>query len=142
MVGLRGLTAVALLAGLSACATTTDPFSAQRSISGSPYSALAFDTGPIAPVCEKGEYRDNACWIDGVAYPTSNGRYARLPDGSIVRLNRNERRWERERWEAIQSRKDVLESLKNGTPIPPDSPALPENQSRPVPPPKTGNTPN
>ena len=141
MAASRTLICFGLIAGLAACAKP-DPFAASRSAFHNPYSALLIESGPVGPACDEGVLRDERCWIDGVGYPT-NGRFARLPDGSIVRLDRNQRQWERERREAIQSRIDVLESLEKGTPLPPDSPALPENQSRPVPPPPpSGNPPD
>lgn len=117
--------------GLAGCAAS-DPFGSSRSVFYNPYETQEIANGPVGPLCAEGVLRDNACWIDGVAYPT-DGRFARLPDGSIVRLDRNQRRWARERAEAIEGTRDVLESLENGTPIPPDSPALRENQSRPAP---------
>lgn len=128
-IALTGLAAVAL----GGC-TTSDPLNASRSVFYNPL-ALEIDNGPVGPVCPQGVIRDDACWIDGVAYPL-NGRYARALDGRIVRLSREDRRFLRERTEAIRARQDLLESLENGTPLPPDSPALPENQRNPVPPPR------
>ena len=141
MATMRILVATGLAFVLSACASKPDPFAAPRSVFYNPYSALVLDNGPVGPACDEGVLRDEKCWINGVGYPLRRG-FARLPDGTLVRLDRNQRQWERERWEAIQSRIDVLEALEKGTPLPPDSPALPENQSRPVPPPRTGSTPD
>lgn len=136
MVAGRTIFALAAITGLSAC-TSADPFGASRSAFYNPYSALSIENGPVGPFCEEGVLRDDACWIDGIGYPLGRG-YVSTADGRIIRLNRNQRRLARERQEAIQSRTDVLESLENGTPIPPDSPALRENQSRPAPLPPTG----
>lgn len=126
-----GLFAAGALACLAGC-TTPDPFAAERGAFRSPYAALEMENGPVGPTCDRGTYRDGACWIEGVAYPLPDG-YARTPNGEIVRLTRSERRQARERREAVQSRIDVLKSLEEGTPIPADSPALPENQKPPAP---------
>ena len=121
---------------LGACTSST-PFAAGPAMFGSPYAAPVFDNGPVGPECEGGVIRDDQCYIDGQAYPI-HGRYARDANGNVIRLTREERRQIREREEAIRSRADVLESLETGTPIPPDSPALRRNQSRPAPLPPTG----
>lgn len=113
----------------SAC-TTTDPFAAGPALFGSPYAAPVFDNGPVGPECDGGVIRDELCYIEGQAYPLY-GRYARDVNGNIIRLTRKQRREIRAREAAIQSRIDVLDSLENGTPIPADSPALPQNQTGP-----------
>lgn len=136
------LGALTAMAGLAGCASEHDPFGAGRTAFDNPYAALVIENGPVGPYCDEGVLRDERCWINGVAHPASY-RFARLPDGTLIRLDRNQRQWERERWEAIQSRIDVLEALEKGTPLPPGSPALPENQSCPVPPPPpSGTTPD
>lgn len=119
--------------GLGACATSPQSsFEGQRGVFNNPYVSAEIDNGPVGPDCDEGVIRDDVCWIDGVAYPL--GKYfARDRNGNIVRLNRAQRRAFREQREAIRSVSDTLESLENGTPIPPDSPALPQNQSRPAP---------
>ncbi|MEP0191343.1 MAG: hypothetical protein ABJP70_12045 [Erythrobacter sp.] len=122
--------------GLCACTSST-LFAAGPALFASPYAAPVLDNGPVGPECEGGVIRDDQCYIDGQAYPI-HGRYARDVNGNVIRLTRQERRRIREREEAIHSRADVLESLENGTPIPPDSPALRRNQSRPAPLPPTG----
>lgn len=130
----RVTAAIVVLGTLSACASS-DPFDVPQGAFLNSYSSLVIENGPVGPVCDGGVIRDEKCWIDGTGYDLGRG-FVRTPDGRIIRLDRNERRWQRERAEAIQGRKDVLASLENGTPLPPNSPALPENQSRPaVPPP-------
>lgn len=117
---------------------TTSPessFDSPRAIFQSPYVEPEIANGPVGPECEGGVIRDEKCWIEGVAYPL-DGRYYRDPDGNIIALSRNQRRLARERAESIKAREDSLESLENGTPLPPDSPVLRENQSRPAPVPK------
>ena len=114
---------------LSAC-TVNDTFAAGPGMFGSPYAAPIFDNGPVGPECEGGVIRDEQCYIDGQAYPLY-GRYARDANGNIIRLTRQQRREIRARDAAVQSRIDVMDSLENGTPIPADSPALPQNQTGP-----------
>jgi len=107
---------------LAGCATA-DTLQGSRSVFNNPYSALIFANGPVGPDCEGQVNRPDGCFLDTLAYP-GRGRYARDRDGNLVRLTRSERRFLRQRNEAIQSRIDVLNSLENGTPLPPNSPAL------------------
>ena len=116
---------------LSGCASA-DPFLGARSVFYNPYATLELANGPVGPACDERVIGDRECYLDSAGNPVY-GRFARDQNGNLVRLNRNQRRIIREREEAIQARVDVLESLENGTPIPPDSPALRENQSRPAP---------
>lgn len=121
---------------LASCASTPEKsFQSARGLFASPYVEPELVNGPVGPECSEGVIRDDKCWIDGTAYPL-NGRYYRDSNGNIIRLTRRERRLARERAESIQARIDVRESLENGTPLPPDSPVLRENQSRPAPLPK------
>ena len=130
----KAVVGVTICASLGACSSTPEPLSASRSAFNNPYADPVIENGPVGPECQDGVIRDNQCWVDGIGYPLGRG-FVRTADGRIIRLDRNQRRWERERAEAVQSRKDALESLKNGTPLPPGSPALPQNQSRPAAPP-------
>jgi hypothetical protein len=76
------------------------------------------------------------CTSGALIYP-GRGRFALLGNGEFIRLNRAERQFLRDRADALEAQRDVSESLANGTPLPPGSPALPENQrsSAPVSPP-------
>ena len=121
----RLATLLVACAALGACTTHSEL--TERSIFGSPFASLEIENGPVGLECPSQVIRDDKCWIDGVGYPIGRG-YVYTPDGKIIRLNRIQRRMLREREEALQAKADVLESLKNGTPIPADSPALPENQ--------------
>lgn len=125
------VTALALAGSLAGC-TSADPFAAGRSVFYNPYASLELANGPVGPACDERVIGDRECYLDSAGNPVY-GRFARDQNGNIVRLTRNQRRIIREREEAIQARADVLESLENGTPLPPDSPALRENQSRPAP---------
>ncbi|MEM6475321.1 MAG: hypothetical protein AAF687_04065 [Pseudomonadota bacterium] len=123
-----GLGAALLLAGCS----SADPFASGRSVFYNPYAALELANGPVGPECDERVIGDRECYLDSAGNPVY-GRFARDQNGNIVRLTRDQRRIVSERIEATQARADVLESLENGTPLPPDSPALRENQSRPAP---------
>ncbi|MBV7259636.1 hypothetical protein [Erythrobacter crassostreae] len=126
------LALVGLCVLISGC--TGSSFDSERTVFNNPYVKPELENGPVGPACDEGVLRDdNRCWIDGKAYPVSD-RYGRDANGNLVYFTRDERRLYRDRAEAIESRQDVLESLENGTPIPPDSPALPENQRMPPPP--------
>ena len=129
-------TVIVSVVAFSACAPTAMHFEDERTVFNNPYAPPELANGPVGPECSEGVIRDQRCWIDGVAYPLP-GLFVRDSSGNLVRLSRKQRREVRERRESIQSRIDILKSLENGTPIPPDSPALPENQRRPVPPPTT-----
>ncbi len=129
-----------ILAG--ACTTPAEHrFENQRTVFNNPYAPPEIDQTGIGPDCDEQVLRDGRCGLDSLIYP-GRGRFARDRNGNLVRLTRNERRFLRERREAIQSRIDVLESLENGTPIPPNSPALDNILPPPPPPPapKVGDT--
>ncbi len=123
---------------LASCATG-DPFDGGRSVFNNPYAAPVVDNGPVGPECDESAVRRDGCFLDSLFYP-GRGRYALDRDGNRVRLTRSERRFFRERNEAIQARIDILNSLENGTPIPPDSPALDNIPPPPPPAPKVGDT--
>ncbi|QFT77400.1 hypothetical protein [Erythrobacter sp. THAF29] len=129
---------ISIVVFASGCASTSESaFQTQRHLFQSPYVEPELANGPVGPECEGGVIRDEKCYIEGAAYPL-DGRYYRDPDGNIIALSRHQRRLARERAESIQARIDTRESLESGTPLPPDSPALRENQSRPAPLPKGG----
>ncbi len=113
----------------SACTPVGQRFEDRRTVFNNPYVSPELDSGPVGPECSQGVIRDNKCWIDGVGYPLGRG-FVFTPDGDIVRLSGRERRFLRERVEALQAKADVLKSLEEGTPLPADSPALPENQGK------------
>ena len=116
------------------CATSSpDSFGGDRTVFNNPYAPPEIDQAGVGPQCQEEVLRDDRCRLDSLIYP-GRCRYARDQNGNLVRLTRSERRLLRERNEAIRSRIDVLDSLENGTPIPPNSPAL-ENLPPPPPPP-------
>lgn len=136
----RPLLATAVLLVIGACTTPDElRFENQRTVFNNPYASPEIDQTGIGPNCEKQVLRDDQCTLDSLIYP-GKGRFARDRDGNLVRLSRSERRFLRDRNRAIRARADVLESLENGTPIPPNSPALDNIPSPPPPPPKVGET--
>lgn len=116
---------VAASLALAACATPAElQFDNQRTVFNNPYVPPVIDQRGIGPGCQPEQIRDLSCTPENVIYP-GRGRLGYLGDGRTIRLTRAERRFLRERAEALQARVDVLDALKNGTPLPPGSPALP-----------------
>ncbi len=117
---------------VTACTTPQGSrFEDQRTVFNNPYVPPVIDQRGIGPACEPEQLHEPACLPPNVLYP-GRGRFGYLGDGTAIRLTKNDRRFLRERAEALQARVDLLEALKNGTPLPPNSPALPENQNRPM----------
>lgn len=121
----------ALVLTLSACTTPAElRFENQRTVFNNPFVPPVIDQRGIGPACEPEQLHEPACTPPNVIYP-GRGRFGYLGDGRAVRLTRADRRFLRERGEALQARADILESLKNGAPLPPGSPALPPASSPP-----------
>lgn len=119
---------VALLLTLTACASPRElGFNGQRTVFSNPYVPPVIDSGTIGPRCDEVPVRRSVCTSGAILYP-GRGSHALLPDGQIVRLTRAERRFLRDRADALQAQRDVFEALANGTPLPPGSPALPREQ--------------
>jgi hypothetical protein len=138
---------VALVLALSACASPREPgFHGQRTVFSNPYVPPVIDEGTIGPHCDEVRIRRSVCTSGAIIYP-GRGSRALLPDGQIVRLTRAERRFLRDRADALQAQRDVAQALANGTPLPPGSPALPpefrgggsSSAPSPSPPPATSN---
>lgn len=123
---------------LGACTTPAGfGFDEQRTVFNNPYVPPVIDPGTTGPRCDAVPVRRSVCTSGAILYP-GGGRHALLPNGEIIRLTRAERRFLRDRADALEAQRDVFESLANGTPLPPGSPALPREQgggSGPVPPP-------
>lgn len=100
-------------------------FEDQRTVFNNPYVPPVIDQRGIGPACEPEQMHDPACLPPNVIYP-GRGRFGYLGDGTAIRLTRKDRRFLRERAEALQARVDLLEALKNGTPLPPNPPGRPE----------------
>lgn len=123
--GVARIGVVTLVLALSACTSPREPgFHGQRTVFANPYVPPVIDQGPIGPRCDEVRVRRPVCTEGAILYP-GRGSHALLPDGQVVRLTRAERRFLRERAEALQARRDVFVALANGTPLPPGSPALP-----------------
>lgn len=123
--GVARIGVVTLVLALSACASPREPgFHGQRTVFANPYVPPVIDQGPVGPRCDEVRVRRPVCTEGAIVYP-GRGGLALLPDGQVVRLSRAERRFLRERAEALQAQRDVFEALANGTPLPPGSPALP-----------------
>jgi hypothetical protein len=123
--GVARLGVLAAVLALSACASPRElGFNGQRTVFANPYVPPVIDQGNIGPRCDEVRIRRPVCTEGAILYP-GRGRHALLPDGQVVRLSRAERRFLRERAEALRAQRDVFEALANGTPLPPGSPALP-----------------
>ena len=119
---------VVSLMALSACASPRESgFHGQRTVFSNPYVPPVIDPGTVGPRCDAVPVRRSVCTSGAIIYP-GRGRNALLPNGEIIRLTRAERRFLRERADALQAQRDVFEALANGTPLPPGSPALPREQ--------------
>jgi hypothetical protein len=119
---------VVSLMALSACASPREPgFTGQRTVFSNPYIPPVIDPGTVGPRCDAVPVRRSVCTSGAILYP-GRGRNALLPNGEIIRLTRAERRFLRDRADALQAQRDVFEALANGTPLPPGSPALPREQ--------------
>lgn len=125
--------AVLILAlGLGACATSTG-LEGQRTVFSNPFVPPVIDQRGIGPGCEVDAEPGSLCTSGGLVYP-GRGRFALAANGELVRLNRAERQFLRDRADALEAQRDVFESLANGTPLPPGSPALPQNRGSGAPP--------
>jgi len=120
--------------GLGACASPDRGLAGQRTVFSNPYVPPVIETRGIGPACDIDARTGSVCTSGGLVYP-GRGRVALLPTGELVRLNRAERRFLRDRADALEAQRDLREALANGTPLPPDSPALPQNQRGYSPPP-------
>ncbi|WP_299295789.1 hypothetical protein [uncultured Erythrobacter sp.] len=134
-----GAIVVAALMVTGCARVPADGFGGERTVFNNPYAPPEIDQTGIGPKCSEEVIRDERCRLDSLIYP-GQGRFARDANGNLVRLTRSERRLLRDRSEAIRSRIDVLESLENGTAIPPGSPALKDLPPPPPPAPKVGDT--
>ena len=125
-----------LALGLGACASPDGGLAGQRTVFSNPFVPPVIDQRGIGPGCEVDAREGSLCTSGGLVYP-GRGRVALLPTGELVRLNRAERRFLRDRADALEAQADLREALANGTPLPPGSPALPRAQgnSAPSPPP-------
>lgn len=111
---------------LAACTTPAGlRFEDQRTVFSNPYVPPVIDQRGIGPACEPEQVNDPACLPPNVIYP-GRGRFGYLGNGTAIRLTRKDRRFLRERAEALQARVDLLEALKNGTPLPPNPSGMPE----------------
>lgn len=115
-----------LMLGLSACAGSSG-LEGQRTVFSNPFVPPVIDQRGIGPGCEVDAEPGTLCTSGALIYP-GRGRFALLGNGELIRLNRAERQFLRDRADALEAQRDVFESLANGTPLPPDSPALPQNQ--------------
>lgn len=127
------ITIVAALMVAGCASASPGGFGGERTVFNNPYAPPEIDQTGIGPECSEEVIRDQRCRLDSLIYP-GRGRFARDANGNLVRLTRSERRLLRDRNEAIQSRIDIFESLENGTPIPPGSPALVIPPPPPAPP--------
>jgi hypothetical protein len=119
--------AVLILAlGLGACASAGG-LEGQRTVFSNPFVPPVIDQRGIGPGCEVDAEPGSLCTSGALIYP-GRGRFALLGNREFIRLNRAERQFLRDRADALEAQRDVSESLANGTPLPPGSPALPENQ--------------
>lgn len=120
--------------GLAACNSAPAPgFAGQRSVFSNPYVPPVIDQRGVGPGCEVDAGPGSLCTSGGLVYP-GQGRLALGANGELVRLNRAERQFLRERADALEAQADVFESLANGTPLPPGSPALSPAGASPAPP--------
>ena len=123
--GVAKIGVLAAVLALSACASPREAgLHGQRTVFANPYVPPVIDQGTIGPRCDEVRIRRSVCTSGAILYP-GRGSHALLPDGQVVRLTRAERRFLRERAEALQAQRDVFEALANGTPLPSGSPALP-----------------
>lgn len=123
-----GPVAMAMALGLSACASQQPPgFHGQRTVFSNPYVPPVIDQGTIGPRCDEAQVRREVCSSGPIIYP-GRGSRALLPNGEVVRLTRAERRFLRDRADALQAQRDVFEALASGRPLPPGSPALPHDR--------------
>ena len=131
-----------LLAGalvLGGCASSSSSrFDAERTVFNNPYVPPVIDPGAIGPRCDEPRRQGSICTSGGIIYP-GRGRHALLANGEVIRLTRAERRFLRDRADALEAQRDISESLASGKPLPPGSPALPQgrNTSPPPAPPPT-----
>ena len=127
-----GLLATAF--GLSACASQSGlGFDGQRTVFNNPYVPPVIEQGTIGPKCDERQVRRSVCSAGAILYP-GRGRHALLPNGEVVRLTRAERRFLRDRADALQAQRDIFTALANGTPLPPGSPAWPKGRGASPPP--------
>lgn len=122
-----------LALGLGACASPDRGLAGQRTVFSNPFVPPVVDDRGIGPACDADARTGSVCTSGGLVYP-GRGRVALLPTGELVRLNRAERRFLRDRADALQAQADLREALANGTPLPPGSPALPRAQGNSAPP--------
>ena len=120
-----------LMLGLSACAGSSG-LEGQRTVFSNPFVPPVIDQRGIGPGCEVDAEPGSLCTSGGLIYP-GRGRFALLGNGELIRLNRAERQFLRDRADALEAQRDVFEALANGTPLPPGSPALPQNQGSSAP---------
>jgi hypothetical protein len=112
--------------GLGACASSGG-LEGQRTVFSNPFVPPVIDQRGIGPGCEVDAEPGSLCTSGALIYP-GRGSLALLSNGEFIRLDRAERRFLRDRADALEAQRDVFESLAKGTPLPPGSPALPENQ--------------
>ena len=94
---------VALMLALTACASPREPgFHGQRTVFSNPYVPPVIDQGTIGPRCDEVLVRRSVCTSGAIIYP-GRGRTALLPSGEIVRLTRAERRFLRDRADALRA---------------------------------------
>ena len=119
--------------GLAACNAAPVPgFAGERSVFSNPYVQPVIDQRGIGPGCEVDAEPGSLCTSGGAIYP-GRGHFALASNGELVRLNRAERQLLRDRADALEAQGDVFESLANGTPLPPGSPAWPQRGSSATP---------
>lgn len=126
--------ALPLSLGLGACAANDGGLAGQRTVFSNPFVPPVVDARGVGPACDEDARTGSVCTSGGLVYP-GRGRAALLPTGEIVRLSRAERRFLKDRADALEAQADIREALANGTPLPPGSPALPRGQGNPAPPP-------
>ncbi len=97
----RAITVGIATLALTSCATG-DSFESSRSVFNNPYALPVFDNGPVGSDCGERASRLDGCFLDSLSYP-GRGKFALDRSGNLIRLTRSERRFLRERHEAIQS---------------------------------------
>lgn len=117
--------------GLSACASGAG-LEGQRTVFSNPFVPPVIDQRGIGPGCEVDADPGSLCTSGALIYP-GRGGFALLGNGELIRLNRAERQFLRDRADALEAQRDVFEALANGTPLSPGSPALPQNQGSSAP---------
>lgn len=122
-----------LTLGLAACASPSS-LAGQRTVFSNPFVPPVIDQRGVGPGCEVDAGPGSLCSSGALIYP-GRGRFALAGNGELIRLDRAERRFLRDRADALEAQRDINQALANGTPLPPGSPALPPDRASTPPPP-------